>query len=145
MNQETIQDYLWLVTPEAAGLLEESQTAILDRINILTIVKRLRKEITPARAALVTELAQVRLRARKKFAQADRMFFTRKGYEQSSGELISHYKSLAFDGMPLVADVCCGIGGDLLGIGVATETETLTDLTPSFFALCLPGKTSSPT
>ena len=117
MNPETIQDYTWLTSPEAAGLLEESQTAILDRINILTIVKRLRREISPSRAALVTELAQIRLKARKKFAQADQMFFTRKGYEQSSGERLAHYKSLAFDGLPLVADICCGIGGDLLGLG----------------------------
>ena len=85
MTPESHEDYMWLVSEQASELLADAQTAIEDRINILTIVKRLRRDTTPARSALVTELAQLRLRARKKFAQADSMFFTRKGYEQSHG------------------------------------------------------------
>jgi hypothetical protein len=67
---------------------------------------------------VVDALAQHELRvlARAKFSRAMDMFFTRPGLEQASSEVIARYRSARFDGAALVADLCCGIGGDLVAL-----------------------------
>jgi THUMP domain-like/RNA cap guanine-N2 methyltransferase len=42
------------------------------------------------------------------------MFFTRAGLEQSSSELVGQHRSLRYADFSPVADLCCGIGGDLI-------------------------------
>ena len=56
------------------------------------------------------------LAARAKFSRAMQMLFTRAGYEQSSSEPIARYRAARFGGARRVADLCCGIGGDLLAL-----------------------------
>ena len=41
-------------------------------------------------------------------------FFTPVGWEQATDELIAAYKASRFPADGPVADLCCGIGGDLL-------------------------------
>jgi hypothetical protein len=41
------------------------------------------------------------------------MFFTRAGLEQASAEVVASHSARRFGGMAAVADLCCGIGGDL--------------------------------
>jgi hypothetical protein len=67
---------------------------------------------------VVDALAQheLRLAARAKFSRAMDMFFTRPGLEQASSEVIARHRSARFDGAGLVADLCCGIGGDLVAL-----------------------------
>ena len=64
---------------------------------------------------VVDALAQheLRLRARAKFSRAMDMFFTRAGLEQASAEVIAGHRLARYAGAGLVADLCCGIGGDL--------------------------------
>ncbi|HEY2306215.1 MAG TPA: class I SAM-dependent methyltransferase [Streptosporangiaceae bacterium] len=65
---------------------------------------------------VVDALAQheLRLRARAKFSRAMDMFFTRPGLEQASAEVIAAHRISRYAGAGLVADLCCGIGGDLV-------------------------------
>ncbi len=49
------------------------------------------------------------------------MLFTRAGYEQSSAEPIARYRAARFGGARRVADLCCGIGGDLLALASGRE------------------------
>ena len=67
---------------------------------------------------VVDALAQheLRLRARAKFSRALDMFFTRPGLEQASAEVIARYRTARYAGTGLVADLCCGIGGDLVAL-----------------------------
>jgi hypothetical protein len=67
---------------------------------------------------VVDALAQheLRLLARAKFSRAPDMFFTRAGLEQASSEAIAQYRSARYAGAGLVADLCCGIGGDLVAL-----------------------------
>jgi hypothetical protein len=44
------------------------------------------------------------------------MFFTRVGLEQATDEWVGAYKATRFAGRHAVADLCCGIGGDLLAL-----------------------------
>src|SRR5262249_8139633 len=66
---------------------------------------------------VVDALAQheLRLRARAKFSRAMDMFFTRAGLEQASAEVIAGHRSARYAGAGLVADLCCGIGGEPAG------------------------------
>jgi SAM-dependent methyltransferase len=57
---------------------------------------------------------ELRLRARAKFSRAMDMFFTRPGLEQASAEVIAAHRISRYAGAGLVADLCCGIGGDLV-------------------------------
>jgi hypothetical protein len=67
---------------------------------------------------VVDALAQheLRLRARAKFSRAMDMFFTRPGLEQASAEVIAGHRLARYSGAGLVADLCCGIGGDLTAL-----------------------------
>jgi hypothetical protein len=115
-----IADYEWLTGDDARVLLNELAE---DAAPLHTAVARLRREFSPARAHLLIEQVELRRRARAKFARADQMFFTRIGLEQATDEWTADYKATRFTApragsspTPAFADLCCGIGGDLLAI-----------------------------
>ena len=118
-----LDDYRWLV-----GDAAQSWLALAEQGGASTLVtaQRLRKELSPARTHLVMEQAELRTRARVKFSAAERMFFSRLGLQQASDEITAGYKAGRFPaGVPL-ADLCCGIGGDLLALarrGIASGVE----------------------
>lgn len=76
--------------------------------------------LPPEKAALAAVQVVLRSRGKEKFAElAERMFFTQVGIEQSSDRWIAEYKAKRFpEGVP-AADICCGIGGDLLALAAA--------------------------
>ena len=124
MMPDTIDDYVWLTSAAAKPVLDTALQELREKQNILKIAQRIRKRgATPKQAALVLELVQLRHRARQKFSNADQLFFTRRGYEQSTGELIARYKAIRFSQIDRVADICCGIGGDLMSLGQREAAE----------------------
>jgi hypothetical protein len=64
----------------------------------------------------------LRARARKKFSNADSMLFTPAGLEQSSHESVAAYHASLFPADVLVADLTCGIGGDLIALSKRGRT-----------------------
>lgn len=118
MDQATRDDYFWLVSADAQVLLEQCHESFRAKTNVLRIAKALRKQTSATRCALILELTQIRIKARRKFPFADRMFFTRRGYEQSSSQLIAEYVARNFVHFDRVVDVCCGIGGDLMALAM---------------------------
>jgi hypothetical protein len=72
---------------------------------------------------VVDALAQheLRLRARAKFGRAMDMYFTREGLEQASAEVISRHRRARYEGAGRIADLCCGIGGDLVTLAEGRE------------------------
>ena len=44
------------------------------------------------------------------------MFFTRPGLEQASAEVVARHRQARFAGAGVLADLCCGIGGDLVAL-----------------------------
>jgi hypothetical protein len=75
-------------------------------------VAALRREYPAEQVAVALEQAQLRQRARAKFADAEGMLFTRAGLEQASGDRVAHWRARRYREWSLVADLCCGIGGD---------------------------------
>lgn len=123
-------DYEWLTGDEAAAIAVE----IAARPSALhQQIDHLRRRLSPERARLVLELVELRRRAAEKFSAADRMYFTRIGLEQSTDEWVARYKARRFatllagiDSPPRIADLCCGIGGDLIALassGYATGID----------------------
>lgn len=123
-TEESKREFEWLGSSAAESPLQKTQTLFLEDINPLKIARMLRKSLTPQRAAMVMEQAQLRIRGRRKFADADRMFFTGRSLEQSTGTLLADYKAVRFAGLKSVVDICCGIGGDLLALAARSSLDT---------------------
>ncbi len=87
----------------------------------LALAVRLRREYPADLVAAATAQHELRLAARAKFSRAADMLFTRSGYEQSSSEPIARYRAGRFGDARRVADLCCGIGGDLLALAPGRE------------------------
>ena len=87
----------------------------------LALAVRLRREYPADLVAAATAQHELRLAARAKFSRAMQMLFTRAGYEQSSSEPIARYRAARFGAARRVADLCCGIGGDLLALASGRE------------------------
>jgi hypothetical protein len=111
-----MHDMDWLFASASQQHLQSTVTALEQSQPILAIAKRLRRELTPAQAASVIELAQLRIKGRTKFSRSDSLFLTRKGLEQATSERLAIYKADCFPPNQLVVDVCVGIGGDAIGL-----------------------------
>lgn len=69
--------------------------------------------------------AELRARARAKFDRADAMWFTRAGLEQASTHVVAQHRRARFSGTGAVADLCCGIGGDLLALAADHDVRAV--------------------
>jgi len=116
-----VADYVWLTGDEASAILVELAD---DSSPLHLLVSKLRRRTSAERAHLLLEQVELRRRATAKFAHPERMFFTRKGLEQATDEWIAAYKSTriatqltkASSSPSAIADLCCGIGGDLIAL-----------------------------
>ena len=116
MDDSLRQEFEWLFSNEGNAFVNEVESMFRGRHNALRINKALRKKTTPVRAALIIEQAQLRMHGLKKFLCADQMFFTRRGLEQATSLPLARYKAKRFRDVESVADICCGIGGDLIAL-----------------------------
>jgi len=73
---------------------------------------------------------ELRGRARAKFSRADAMYFTRDGLEQASSEPVARHRARRYAGRGRVADLCCGIGGDLAALADGGRKALAVDLNP---------------
>ena len=113
-----LADYEWLTGDEAGAILAELAD---DKTPLHTAITRLRGRFTTAQTHLLLEQTELRRRATAKFTQAHQMFFSRIGLEQATDEWVATYKASrittqragASPPPSLIADLCCGIGGDL--------------------------------
>jgi hypothetical protein len=117
-----LADYQWLAGDEAGRLLTELAT---DPSSLHTTVARLRRQLSATRAHLIIEQLELRRRAAEKFTHAAQMLFTRTSLEQATDEHTAFYKAKRIQRIESgtgpstlfrVADLCCGIGGDLLAL-----------------------------
>lgn len=93
-----------------------------DERTLLATLSALRGAYDPELVSAALTQARLRERARAKFgADAARMFFTPDGVEQATRPVVAAHRAGRFAGAGAgrVLDLCCGIGGDLLGFGRA--------------------------
>ncbi len=108
----------------------------------LTRIQRLRRTLSASQTAGVVELLELRHRARAKFSNADRMFFTPEGLEQSTGERIANYRASRFPHSVATLDACCGNGGDALALAHRNRV-LLVDQNPTAVACAKANLTTS--
>ncbi len=114
-----------------AALLSADGRALLDRLSCeepaaadsIRLGCLLREQFPPELVAAALTQYELRCAAESKFSKAGQMFFTRPGLEQASSELISRHRAGRFTDCVVLADLCTGIGGDL--ISIADQHETL--------------------
>jgi len=122
----TIESLRELQSPEGIRLLRELRGLAPTPATSIAIATRLRKAYPADLVIAAMELHELRMRARTKFRQADGMWFTRDGLEQATSESIAAYRAKRFVRSPDIADLCCGIGGDLLPLaGQAPQADIL--------------------
>ncbi|NEB96317.1 methyltransferase domain-containing protein [Streptomyces bauhiniae] len=108
-------------TDEGRALLDEVRgTAPADELAVAT---RLRRTHPAGLVSAALGQARLRQRAEAKFGTEDAqaMFFTPNGVEQSTRASVAAYRAerMRALGVTSVADLCCGIGGDALALARA--------------------------
>jgi hypothetical protein len=110
---------------ELLGLLEGEA---IDPERALALSKSLQERYPPDLVAAALTQQALRTAARAKFSKADQMLFTRAGLEQASSELTARHAAVRFTGCGVIADLCCGIGGNLIALAVAQrENPVITE------------------
>jgi hypothetical protein len=102
----------------------------------LALGERLRARYPPELIAAALALHDLRLRALAKFSRAERMYLTRDGLEQASSELVARHRAARYAGFDRVADLCTGIGGDLLALA-AGRAALAVDVDPVHLRMAL--------
>ncbi|GIX05187.1 MAG: hypothetical protein KatS3mg114_1056 [Planctomycetaceae bacterium] len=114
---------LWLALRDNPALLE---TIASSRDNELALQDRLRSRYPAELVRAALELVALRRRAVAKFSRAQEMWFDRRGLEQATAEFVAIHKAQRFAAHVAhesVWDLCCGIGGDSIGLGSSTAGE----------------------
>ena len=108
-----------LLTPGGQALLAEAAALGPTEATLLPCITRLRRRhpaLEPALVAAALEQVILRGKAAGKFARAERMYFTREGLEQATGEAVARHRARRYAPFGPVADLACGLGGDALAL-----------------------------
>jgi SAM-dependent methyltransferase len=127
MDLTTFQE---LLTPAGQRVLLAAAALGPTEAAFLACFEKLRKHSPPALAKAALDTVLLRQRAKAKFAAADRMYFTREALEQASGDAVAKYRAARFAPFGVVADLCCGIGGDAVAFAAAGLTVHAVELDP---------------
>ena len=105
-----------LLSGPGAGLLASLRDQAVTPDTALALGTRLRETYPAGLVAAALAQHELRLAARAKFSLALDMFFTRAGLEQASAEVVARHRRARFAAHGTLADLCCGIGGDLTAL-----------------------------
>jgi SAM-dependent methyltransferase len=105
-----------LLSCEGQSTLVEAAALGPTDATFLACFEQLRKHRPSTLAKAAVETALLRRKARDKFPDADRMYFTRDALEQATSEAVARHRARRFAKFGQVADLCCGIGGDALAL-----------------------------
>jgi THUMP domain-containing protein/RNA cap guanine-N2 methyltransferase len=111
-----------LLSAKGQVALTDAAALAPSEATFLGCFEKLRKHHQPALAKAALETVLLRERAHVKFANADRMYFTREALEQATGEVAARHRAGRFAPYGFVADLCCGIGGDTLALAASGLT-----------------------
>ncbi|WP_436761173.1 class I SAM-dependent methyltransferase [Streptosporangium sp. V21-05] len=121
--------FLELLTPRGQEALDAAAGTTGD--DPVAAVTRLRRTYDADLTSAALTQATLRLRAREKFGtDADLMYFTRTGLEQATRREVADHRARRVPAGSRVADVCCGIGGDLLALARAGCSVEAVDADP---------------
>lgn len=133
----------WLGSPAGAHLLAVAADLTASLTPLAAADRLRRQEPSSPLSVLTAALAQADLRARAALRFGDdaaRMLFTRDGLEQATRRSVADHRarSLLHRGagdVRTVADLCCGLGGDLVALARAGLAVTGVDADPVVLAV----------
>jgi SAM-dependent methyltransferase len=108
-----------LLAPAGQKALADAASLAPTEAGFLAGFQTLSKQHPPGLAKAALEMVLLRSRARAKLADADRMYFTRETLEQATGDIAARHRVRRFASFGVVADLCCGIGGDALALAAS--------------------------
>lgn len=115
----SLDDLNWLASDEGERAIAAAQQS--SRPLHLELASQ-RKQFGPARASLAVGQVELRVRARKKFADwADQLLWTETLLQQATDRDVAAYKATRFPPGQLVLDLCCGAGGDFFALAARSE------------------------
>jgi SAM-dependent methyltransferase len=124
-----------LLSPAGQELLDRLSGQDVTPERALKLARELRGHYPPELIAEALTQQSLRMSARAKFSHADAMLFTRAGLEQSSAEQAARHSAARFGQFGTVADLCCGIGGNLAALAAGSRVLAVDrDLTSLEFA-----------
>src|SRR4051812_12249325 len=132
MRGVDLEAFGWLLTVEGQAALGEA-SRLLERSDLIAVGERLRRRIAPEQAAVVTSQVTLRRAALPKFGDlANRLYFTADGLEQATRPEVGRHRAqrMAAAGPTRLADLCCGIGADLMAFAQGGLTPAGFDLDP---------------
>ena len=115
-----------ILTPAGEELLRRLRGETITPERAMRLTEELRETYPAELVAAALTQQSLRVAARDKFSRADEMFFTRAGLEQASGEVVANHSARRFAGLA-VADLCCGIGGDLAALANSADRVLAVD------------------
>jgi SAM-dependent methyltransferase len=118
-----------LLSDEGRALLDSLPPGPLGPDDALAVGTRLRRRFPAELVAAALAQQELRARAAAKFPRAGEMWFTREGLEQASAEPLARHRAGRYAGFARVADLCCGIGGDLCALAPGRDAVAV-DLDP---------------
>ncbi len=116
-----------LLTPAGEQLLHRLRGLDMTPALALRLAAELRGQFPPSLVSAALTQQSLRWAGLEKFALAQDMYFTRDGLEQASSELTARHSARRFAGLGLVADLCCGIGGNLAALAKAARQVVAVD------------------
>jgi hypothetical protein len=106
-----------LLSRDGRALLDELAGEDVGPDRALELAGSLRERYPSELVAAALTQQALRVAARAKFSRADAMLFTRPGLEQASSEVTAAHSAARYPQASVVADLCCGIGGNLTALG----------------------------
>jgi SAM-dependent methyltransferase len=126
-DDEVVTSAADLLTPAGQQLLAELTGVKISPDRALRLAEEFRGRYPADLVAAALTQQSLRTAAAAKFGRAQAMFFTRAGLEQASSDLTAAHSARRFAGMNLVADLCCGIGGNLSALAAAARRVLAVD------------------
>ena len=115
-DDETLARLRALDGPQGRALLEALRGVDVTGEGRLALGTRLRRDHPAELVAAALGQQELRARAAAKFPRAADMLFTRAGLEQASSAVVARHRAARYRGCARIADLCCGIGGDLVAL-----------------------------
>ncbi|MCX7700471.1 MAG: hypothetical protein N2039_06305, partial [Gemmataceae bacterium] len=116
-----LEEFERLLTDQGQSALRLAAQLRPEANGELYAIEALRRKYDADLARMAISMTMLRQAARKKFAHAETMYFTRDALEQASGDVVAEYRAERFRSFGEIGDFCCGIGGDTMSLArVAT-------------------------